>query len=108
MKFTTTALFAFIAALTTAAPAPASQDYNGFQVVVTFQGAAGAQYTEFVPADGSVYYLNNALSISHIQSDGGATCTFYGVDGSQTTVVGAQTVDVGPPQTQTSGSCLAF
>jgi hypothetical protein len=60
MKFTTTAIFAFIAALTTAAPAPAPQGYNGFQVVVTFQGAAGAQYTEFIPADGSVYYLSKS------------------------------------------------
>jgi hypothetical protein len=52
--------------------------------------------------------IDNSLSISHIQSDGGATCTFYGVDGSQTTVVGAQTVDVGPPQTQVWGACEAF
>lgn len=57
MKSTTTVIFAFIAGLAAAAPAPAPQDYNGFQVVVTFQGAAGAQYTEFIPADGSVYYL---------------------------------------------------
>ena len=41
-------------------------------------------------------------------SEGGATCGFLGIDGSQTTVVGAQTVDVGPPQTQISGSCLAL
>lgn len=50
----------------------------------------------------------NPLSISHITSLGGATCSFVGIDGSHTVVVGAQTVDVGPPQTQVSGSCLAF
>ncbi|KAI4197519.1 MAG: hypothetical protein LQ348_002155 [Seirophora lacunosa] len=48
------------------------------------------------------------LSVSMIRSEGGATCTFNGIDGSSTTVVGAQTVDVGPPQTQISGSCRAF
>lgn len=52
--------------------------------------------------------LDDPLSISHINSLGGATCTFFGIDGSVTTVVGAQTVDVGPPQTQISGSCRAF
>ncbi|KAE9365526.1 hypothetical protein N431DRAFT_420710 [Stipitochalara longipes BDJ] len=108
MQFTTTTLLAFVVGLTAAAPAPAPQNYNGFQAVVTFEGAAGAQYTDLIPADGSVYHLYNTLSISHIESQGGATCTFYGVDGSQTTVVGAQTVDVGPPQTQVWGSCLAF
>jgi hypothetical protein len=50
----------------------------------------------------------NPLSISHIVSAGGATCTFHGIDGSVTTTVGTQTVDVGPPQTQISGSCSAF
>ncbi len=50
----------------------------------------------------------NPLSISHISSAGGASCTLFGVDGSKTTVVGADTVDVGPPQTQVSGSCLAL
>ena len=50
----------------------------------------------------------NPLSISKIQLAGGATCTFHGIDGSSTTVVGAQIVDVGPPQTQISGSCLAL
>ena len=52
--------------------------------------------------------LANPLSISHIISLGGGTCTFYGIDGSVTTTVGAQTVDVGPPQTQVRGECRAF
>lgn len=55
-----------------------------------------------------LYMADNPLSISHIKSSGGATCTFNGIDGSRTTVVGAQTVDVGPPQTQTGGSCRAL
>ena len=50
----------------------------------------------------------NPLSISYINSEGGASCSFTGIDGSHTTVVGAQTVVVGPPQTQISGSCLAL
>ena len=50
----------------------------------------------------------NPLSVSHIESQGGATCTIIGIDGSVTTVVGATTVDVGPPQTQVSGTCRAL
>jgi len=49
---------------------------------------------------------DNPLSVSHITSLGGATCGFTGAEGSETTVVGAQTVDVGPPQPQVSGSCI--
>ena len=50
---------------------------------------------------------DNPLSISHITVSGDAEtiCTFYGVDNSVTTVFDDDTVDVGPPQTQTSGSC---
>ena len=52
--------------------------------------------------------IADPLSVSHISSEGGASCTLFGIDGSTTTVVGANTVDVGPPQTQVSGSCLAL
>lgn len=121
--FTTAAFFAFVATLTAAAPAP--QGSNGFEALITFQGAAGAQFTLSVPTDGTTFSIgkfslpsqsvncsseavDNALSISHIVSEGGATCGFHGIDGSETTVVGAQTVDVGPPQTQVWGSCLAL
>lgn len=46
------------------------------------------------------------MSISHISSaDGNVQCTFNGIDNSVTTTDGAGTVDVGPPQTQISGSC---
>lgn len=48
----------------------------------------------------------NPLSVSKISSlTGGAVCTFKGIDGSVTTVIGEETVDVGPPQTQISASC---
>jgi hypothetical protein len=121
--FTTAAFFAFVATLAAAAPAP--QGSNGFEALITFQGAAGAQFTLSVPSDGTVFSIgkfflhsqnsncssevvDNALSISHIVSEGGASCGFHGIDGSETTVVGAQTVDVGPPQTQVWGSCLAL
>jgi hypothetical protein len=50
--------------------------------------------------------LADPLSISHISSGtNGVSCTFHGIDNSDTTVNGAQTVDVGPPQTQVYGSC---
>lgn len=50
--------------------------------------------------------LANVLSISHIASStDGVECTFSGIDGSSTTVSGAVQVDVGPPQTQVSGTC---
>lgn len=35
-------------------------------------------------------------------------CTFHGIDNSVTTVSGAELVDVGPPQTQVSGSCQSI
>ncbi|GES58903.1 hypothetical protein ATEIFO6365_0003018600 [Aspergillus terreus] len=79
-----------------------------FDVTVTFHGAADASYTRYIPADGSTVILNDALSISKISSTGRATCTFHGVDGSVTTVNDGQTVDVGPPQTQTWGTCTAW
>lgn len=52
----------------------------------------------------------NPLSISYISTTVPAVCTFHGIDGSSTTVVGddGQNVAVGPPQTQLWGACLAF
>lgn len=91
---------------------------------VTFLGAANAQFTQSFPSNGesvkigmSIYIFRykqtktlisivNPLSISHIQTDTkGVTCVFNGIDHSVTTVIGTQLVDVGPPQTQVSGSC---
>lgn len=56
----------------------------------------------------TVENTDNPLSVDHIKSEGGATCTFNGIDGSVTTVVGAQTVIVAPPQRILSGACRAF
>jgi hypothetical protein len=50
--------------------------------------------------------LANPLSISHISSStSDIQCTFHGVDNSVTSVSGVASVDVGPPQTQVSGTC---
>lgn len=52
------------------------------------------------------FTVANPLSISHVSSStNGVDCTFHGIDNSVTTVNGAGSVDVGPPQTQVSGSC---
>ncbi|KAJ5093659.1 hypothetical protein N7456_009520 [Penicillium angulare] len=76
------------------------------EVEITFIGAADAQFSQSFPADGSVVSISNSLSISHVSSaDGNVQCTFNGIDNSVTTTDGAGTVDVGPPQTQISGSC---
>ena len=55
-----------------------------------------------------IWIAANPLSVSYIASEGGASCSFNGIDGSYTVVVGADTAVVGPPQTQISGSCLAL
>ncbi|PYI36684.1 hypothetical protein BP00DRAFT_441256 [Aspergillus indologenus CBS 114.80] len=78
------------------------------EVQITFLGAADAQFTQSFPTDGSTVAISNPLSISHIASStAGVTCTFIGIDHASTTVSGVATVDVGPPQTQTQGSCTA-
>ncbi|MCJ1407881.1 hypothetical protein MMC19_001952 [Ptychographa xylographoides] len=105
--FLVATVFAALTACVSAAPTP-QVVARQFEVQVTFIGAADAEYTLSIPADGSLVTIDNHLSVSKISSAGGASCSFRGIDGSDTTVVGAQTVDVGPPQTQTQGSCLAF
>ncbi|KAJ5364029.1 uncharacterized protein N7496_009742 [Penicillium cataractarum] len=76
------------------------------EVDITFIGAADAQFSQSFPLDGSEVSITNPLSISHISSStDGIYCTFNGVDNSVTSVSGAATVDVGPPQTQVSGTC---
>ncbi|KAJ5792489.1 uncharacterized protein N7503_008467 [Penicillium pulvis] len=77
-------------------------------VEITFIGAANAQFTQAFPVDGSTVSISDVLSISHISSaDASVQCTFHGIDNGVTTVSGAELVDVGPPQTQISGSCSA-
>lgn len=72
---------------------------------LSLYGQPASLKNPFLP---NILRLDDPLSISHIKSLGGATCTFYGIDGSVTTVVGAQTVDVGPPQTQLRAVCRAL
>ncbi|KAL2807705.1 hypothetical protein BJX63DRAFT_62574 [Aspergillus granulosus] len=72
---------------------------------ITFYGAADAFFSLDFPTDGSPVQITDVLSISKITSTSDAVCHFKGVDGSFTQVVGQQTVDVGPPQTQVWGSC---
>ncbi|KAL8936809.1 MAG: hypothetical protein Q9216_004739 [Gyalolechia sp. 2 TL-2023] len=109
-----TAVAALLASMASAAPAPApatpdqAPETRQFQAQITFFGAHSASFSLSVPTDGSEFSISNPLSVSKIQSLGGATCGFTGIDGSRVVTVGAQTVDVGPPQTQISGSCLAF
>ncbi|GAT19444.1 similar to An07g00330 [Aspergillus luchuensis] len=100
---------------------PGQTQPTGGQVLITFVGAANAQFQQQFPTNGVSTKINcsgmlteelrqsgNPLSISHISSTtGGVKCTFNGIDNSVTTINGAQTVDVGPPQTQISGTCHA-
>lgn len=51
----------------------------------------------------------NPLSVSHISVDQTlGVCSFQGIDGGREFIVGAGSVDVGPPQTQVSLRCCAF
>ncbi|KAI7779564.1 hypothetical protein LA080_000753 [Diaporthe eres] len=93
-----------LAGLTSAAPAAESRQ---FKAVITFTGAA-ASYTLNVPTDATLFQTNNDLAIDTISSQGGATCTFFGVDGASVTIVGAHSATVAPPQAIQSGSCLAL
>lgn len=121
-------IFAIVAALlaSVAYAAPALVEArNPASVEVDFIGAAGAEFTQDFPADGSIQKISNyclfearpriivsniwplianKLSISKIKVPlRGFTGTFYGHDGSVTVVVGPGSSDVGPPQTQVSG-----
>ena len=61
-NFTTAAFFAFVATLVAGAPTP--QVYNGFEALITFQGAAGAQFTLAVPTDGTVFIIGKFFLFS--------------------------------------------
>lgn len=122
-------LFASLALLFSAAFAAPLEARNP-KLVLTFQGATPeASYTVEPPSDGTLFaistlssppfstsfakfYLNVSadhpeISVSHITLFGAGQCTIDGVDGSKTTVRISQTVDVGPPQVQVSGTCNA-
>ncbi|KAJ5539484.1 hypothetical protein N7513_007816 [Penicillium frequentans] len=85
------------------------QGVSSGNVEVVFIGAANAEFTQSFPVNGQATQISNVLSISHIElTTGGVMCTFHGIDNSVTTVSGAELVDVGPPQTQLSGSCQSL
>ncbi|KAJ5915207.1 hypothetical protein N7454_011102 [Penicillium verhagenii] len=101
MKFSD--VFTLSVAIATAAASPVKRTDT---VEITFHGAAGAQFTQAFPADSTVISITNPLSVSKISSDTDSVdCSFTGVNGSITTVDGDESSDVGPPQTQVSGTC---
>ncbi|MCJ1272190.1 hypothetical protein MMC22_012098 [Lobaria immixta] len=76
------------------------------EATIRFEGAdPDAYFDEEFPLSGKSTQIQNRLSVSHIKGASGAKCVFHGVDGSVTHTEGDRTVDVGPPQTQLSGSC---
>ncbi|KKY21352.1 hypothetical protein UCRPC4_g03789 [Phaeomoniella chlamydospora] len=97
-----------LTSLATAAPrtGPVAKNRRSVpEVGITFI-AAPVSNTYYFPVDNQVFDVEDTLSVNQIATSGGATCTFWGVDGSTTTVgSGAETVDVGPPQVQKSGIC---
>lgn len=52
--------------------------------------------------------LAYGMSVSKISLEGGASCAIYGAYGSVTNLEGLSSADVGPPQPQVSGACLAL
>ncbi|KAG9241781.1 hypothetical protein BJ878DRAFT_210935 [Calycina marina] len=102
MQFTNILSLVACLAFTSALPAP-SNFYD-----VTFHGAASAEYTIKVLADGRTINTGNALSISSISSslDVEKYCTLRTVDYPPTLVEGPSgTWQVGPPQTVLSIAC---
>lgn len=126
MQFTLSTLALLFAStgLVTAAPVLENRQ---FEAQITFSGAAGAEYSLSVPTLATLFTISksslspyllpmckvvlmivelaNPLAVSKITSLGGASCTFFGSEGSVTTIVGARSADVGPPQPQV---CLCF
>jgi len=128
MHLAAIALMAAIASVTSGAP---TAEPRQFEAQLHFFGAGGASYTISAPTTANSVFttgktqlssavafripriltdrcIGESLAVDKIASDGGATCQLFGVDGGSFTVVGAQTVTVGPPQAIVSGSCLAF
>lgn len=59
--FTISAAFAFLAALSHAAPAPTeitARSYSGYEAQVTFYGAADAEFSLSIPADGRLITIS--------------------------------------------------
>ncbi|KAI9729171.1 MAG: hypothetical protein M1834_007078 [Cirrosporium novae-zelandiae] len=107
MKFTATTVAFLSAAL--AVQATSANEARQPQALITFVDAQlQASYTMYFPADGTLTYTGETLVVAHITSEGGATCTFFGTEGVNSTIVGQGTVNVDPPQAQYAGSCLAL
>ncbi|KAL8774446.1 MAG: hypothetical protein Q9209_000819 [Squamulea sp. 1 TL-2023] len=102
--FAITTALALLTSMVSAAPAPASPGAP-YQIGITFIGAAEGKFTQYFFTNGYGSGIYDPLSVSKISNPGGATCYFYGIDGSFTVVPSGATVDVGPPQTQTYGYC---
>jgi hypothetical protein len=87
-----------LAASSLAWAAPSQPTARDNSIMVTFIGAAGAQFSQPIPYTSTFTHLTNDLSISHIATAGGPVACF-GVDGSINKFPGAGYADVGPPQT---------
>ncbi|KAL8705335.1 MAG: hypothetical protein Q9201_001534 [Fulgogasparrea decipioides] len=103
--FAISAALALLTSVVSAAPAVEARSPLAH---VTFIGAADAADSQDVPTDGSFFYVYSSLSASKIRGDAGATCYFYGIDGSFTVTYGGETKDVGPPQRQYGGYCYHY
>lgn len=78
---------------------------------VTFNGAAGATYTQSFlesadPTHLTVVSVDSQLSVSQIIGANGADCTFVGSDGQETETHGSDTAIVHTPQVMKYGWCL--
>lgn len=87
-----------LAASTLAWAAPSQPLTRDNSIIVTFIGAAGAQFTQPIPFDSTFTPVLNDLSISHIATAGGPVACF-GINGSINKFPSAGYADVGPPQT---------
>ncbi|KAG6988493.1 hypothetical protein G7Y79_00072g097550 [Physcia stellaris] len=111
MRFITTAAVVLLASIPTfssAAPAPLEPRQ---QDTVTFEGAGPnpPSYSLSPPFRGENITINNPLSVSHIRVNvDRGVCSFRGINGSFVFIVGSGSVDVGPPQVQTSVKCAGF
>ncbi|KAI4230698.1 MAG: hypothetical protein LQ349_006091 [Xanthoria aureola] len=104
--FAVSAALALMTSMVSAAPNPPTAELSPpYQIAVNFIGAANARFTQYFNTNGFGSTIYNNLSVSKIYNTGGATCYFYGIDGSFTVVGNGATVDVGPPQTQVYGFC---
>lgn len=115
MKATTTSIiFALLAAIAHAAPAPVPQsepcnpNAHGRYCFAILYGAAGVSQNVSQEINLQVDPIDVPFSVSSISNpDNGQYefWTFYGEDGSVTNVAPGETTDVGPPQVQTSAYC---